>query len=159
MCQNRQLWRVAPVLTHPTPIVFLSPQMGLGRGARLCAPAPPCPHAYTIASNHPPYPPAFMAPQKIPPVGTRHAGGCCCCFVEVLAAPGFSLPAPSVHHRHQPRCGSAQYHYTVILITKHLHLCIHFCVNRTWARSAASCEAKNESSRAAREALDLPVSG
>ena len=70
--------------------------MGLGRGARLCLrPHAPTP-AHANASTHPSCLPAYLTSQKIPPVGTRHAGhampGVLLLFVEVLAAPRSAPP-------------------------------------------------------------------
>ena len=64
--------------THPTPVVLLSPQMGLRRGARLCARQPPI-----VPSRPTPLPlpthlvswRAFLASPKVPPAGTRQGGG------------------------------------------------------------------------------------
>jgi len=79
--------------THPTPVVFLSPQMGLGRGARLCVPMIPCRPTPLPLPTHLVSWRAFLASQKIPPVGTRVRGGCMLSLlVEVLAAPGSFPP-------------------------------------------------------------------
>ena len=80
--------------THPTPVVFLSPQMGLGRGARLslCVPMIPCRPTPLPLPTHLVSWRAFLAFQKIPPVGTRDAGGVLSLLVEVLAAPGSFPP-------------------------------------------------------------------
>jgi len=80
--------------THPTPVVFLSPQMGLGRGARLslCVPMIPCRPTPLPLPAHLVSWRAFLAFQKIPPVGTRDAGGVLSLLVEVLAAPGSFPP-------------------------------------------------------------------
>ena len=104
----------------PSLLFLLRPQMSLGRGARLCLrPHDPTP-AHTVASAHPPCPPARLAPRQ--PHQSGHATPrVLLLFVEVLAAPR-SLRVPPATIATNPAVTLLE--TTVILINEQVHSCI-----------------------------------
>ena len=87
--------------THPTPVVFLSPQMGLGRGARLslCVPMIPCRPTPLPLPTHLVSWRAFLAhfwpSKRSHQWGHGMRGGCCHHLWRCWPPRGLSLPSPS----------------------------------------------------------------
>ena len=125
MSQNRQLWRHAPVTTHPTPIIFLSPQMGLGRGARLCVRLPPPP--FPCQPTPLPLPTHLVSRRfwRLWPPKISHQGRAMRGAVIVCGGAGRPGVFPTHHHRHQPLVALLE--TTEILINK--QVAAYFCVN------------------------------